>query len=114
MREETLFQEEVQFFHPIFNILFLLPILFFVWAFVQQRFFGIPFGAKPAENITLLMLAFAFSFIPLLFGRMVTVVNEKEVKITFGYLRWIKKRVFVSDIREIEVVKYNPLRQFGG
>lgn len=113
MREEK-FHEEVQMFHWIFNLLFLLPVLSIVWVFVQHVIFGIPFGKKPAENIVLLLLAFLFILIPLVFGRMVTVVNEKEIRVSFGYLGWIRKRIPVSEIQKVEVVTYRPLRQFGG
>lgn len=108
------FREEVQFYHWTINILFLFVAILFIWAFIQQVIFCIPFGTKPAPDIVLVIVLFFTMGIPLLFGRMVTVVNEKKVMVTFGYLGWIKKRIPISDIKEVEVITYRPLRQFGG
>lgn len=109
------FREEVQFFHWVVNLLFLLVAILFIWAFIQQVIFGIPFGAKPAGNIFLILFGLFFCIgIPLLLGRMVTVVNEEGLRVSFGCLGWIKKKIPLSDIKEAEVVTYRPIRQFGG
>jgi len=75
---------------------------------------GIPFGSEQVPNIIIFVILIIIAFVPLLFGRTITVVNEKEVKVSFGYLGWFKKRIPLSDIQQVEVVSYKPLIQFGG
>lgn len=111
---EEKFREEIQFYHWTINILFLLVAILFVWAFIRQVIFHIPFGAKPVSNVLLIIGMFFTIGIPLLFGRMVTMVTKKEVRVSFGYMDLIKKRLPISDIKEKEIVRYKPLRQFGG
>jgi hypothetical protein len=52
--------------------------------------------------------------LPLLFGRLLTTVSSRTLRISFGYLGLIKKDIPLADIREARVVEYRPIRQFGG
>ncbi len=59
------------------------------------------------------VIIFAVIF-PLLFGRLLIVINDNTLSISFGYLGILKKEIPLSEIREARVVEYKPLRQFGG
>ena len=51
---------------------------------------------------------------PLLFGRLVITVENNTLKINYGYIDLIKKEIPLSEIKEIRVLEYSPIRQFGG
>jgi hypothetical protein len=95
------YQEETRFFSMIFYIILALVIAAALLLQVQ----GI--GSALLPIIAALAL-------PLLFGRMLTTVNSKTLRISFGYLNLIKKEIPLVDIREARVVEYRPIRQFGG
>ena len=48
------------------------------------------------------------------FGRLRVQVTRTSLLISFGYLRLISKLVPFTEIRDLEAVKYAPLREFGG
>ena len=48
------------------------------------------------------------------FGRLRVQVTRTSLLISFGYLRLISKLVPFTEIRDLEAVKYGPLREFGG
>jgi len=52
--------------------------------------------------------------IPLLFFKMVVTVDDKEIRIVFGYAGIIKKVIPLSEIVSNEVVNFSPFKDFGG
>ena len=68
-------------------------------------------AADISDNGWIVMVALLF---PLLFGRMVITVEDSTLKINFGYIDLIKKEIPLSEIKEIRVLEYSPIRQFGG
>lgn len=63
-------------------------------------------GLGPAVAITLV--------IALLFDRLRIQVTREAVVVSFGALGWIRKRIGLDQIREMEPVRYRPIRDFGG
>jgi hypothetical protein len=45
---------------------------------------------------------------------MTTIVQYDNLIVSFGYIGLIKKEIALSNIRESEIVDFNPLKQFGG
>lgn len=91
------FREETHFFHRFFMIIFLLLGAFCLWLIIQYT--SIPLG---------LLLVFILS-IPFIFGKMITTVDSNELCISFGYIKLIKKKISISDIKLSESVTYKNL-----
>jgi len=105
MKEDSsaLFREEVQGVYWIITLLIIGLVLIAVFGAVQTREAEIP-----------AFVGVIIALIPILFGRMVTDIDSHNINIRFGYLRWMEKKIPISDIEQVEVVTYRPLRQFGG
>ena len=96
------FREEILFFHRFFIIIFVLLGIFCFWSVIQL--FSIP----P------LIFLFIVLSLPFLFGKMVITIDDGELIVTFGYIKALKKRISLSDIKYCQVVSYRPIRNFGG
>ena len=83
----------------------------FILGLVLIAVFG-AFQTKEAEVPALVGVIIAL--VPILFGRMVTDIDSHNIIIRFGYLRWMEKKIPISDIVKVEVATYRPLSQFGG
>jgi len=82
--------------------IFILLGILCLWSIIQQ------------PSVALAGLLLIIISIPFLFGKMVIAVNDNELTITFGYIKLIRKRIPLSDIKSAEVVTYRPIRNFGG
>jgi len=51
---------------------------------------------------------------PLLFFKMVVAVDDKELKVIFGYAGFIKKEIPLSEIISSQAVSFRPFLDFGG
>jgi hypothetical protein len=52
--------------------------------------------------------------VPVLFGRLVVLVEGGSLVVRFGFLGGIEKAIPLQQIERAEVVRYRPIRQFGG
>jgi hypothetical protein len=97
------YTEEVQFFHPAFNSVYLLLLL-------VEAYFIVVYPFDPAMTIPIFLLF----VIPLLFGRLTIRIDIGSMVIAFGFVNLIKKRIPLKDIVDAESVTCRPLRDFGG
>ncbi|OGF67484.1 MAG: hypothetical protein A2Y62_16280 [Candidatus Fischerbacteria bacterium RBG_13_37_8] len=103
------FSEETKLLSGILNYLFIIPVILFCLTFFSDMF-----QVKIKDQIPLMIVAVVFALIPLLFGKMVTLIHYDELVIHFGYVGLIKKVIPLSQIANAEIVEFNPLRDFGG
>jgi hypothetical protein len=88
----------------------------FVWAFVQQIIFGIPWGNNPASDTGLIL----FSLIPLgiavlfLVARLETRIDRKGVSFRFIPFHRTWREIDWKMISRAYVRYYKPLSEFGG
>ena len=85
------------------------------WGFIQQIFFGIPWGNNPSPDwmMWMLWLIFGIGF-PFAFYRMGLIVEVLDDKILIRYVPLIRNEILLSEIEEVEARTYQPLREFGG
>ncbi|MFW6181464.1 MAG: DUF6141 family protein [Spirochaetota bacterium] len=84
---------------------------------LSRLLFGVNIGPEPPPEWLLAMMWALFGVgFPLFFAfnRMVTVVDERRVQVTFTPLRWYRKELEVDRIRSCQPITYHPLKHFGG
>ncbi len=97
------YQEKIS-FHPVIKILYLAMLVLFAALLLRGE-------VDMIATVVLLPLVVA---IALLFGRLVIDVDEDTLTTSFGYLGWPVQKIPLSQVENVEVVSYKPLRQFGG
>lgn len=98
----------------------LLMIVGFSIAFYQQFYLGKPYGNEPMSNDGLIwssIIAFfvmSAAFIFILSAILVTEIWSDGIRYKFPPLIRKTRLIPVSEIASVEVVKYNPIFEFGG
>ena len=75
---------------------------------VLARAYRVSRSGLPLAFIALIVILTA------LFLRLETLVSEKELVVSFGWLPVVKKRMLLTEITRVEASSYQPLRDFGG
>ncbi|MGP4079579.1 DUF6141 family protein [Pseudalkalibacillus sp. R45] len=114
---EVLFKENQRFtsWYFILIVLFLIGVMWY--GFIQQIYFGKPFGTNPASDTTLwvLWVLFGIAF-PIFFLTitLTTEINESGIFVRFRPFHLKKRKFMFSEMKSINVETYNPLREFFG
>jgi hypothetical protein len=122
---ERLIYKEEQSFRQSFIPWIMLAVILFMLAgfgvgFYQQLYLGKPYGDEPMSNNGLIwssILSFVFVsavFIFLLSGSLVTEIWSDGIRYKFPPLIRKIKYLSLAEMASVEVVKYNPLLEFGG
>jgi hypothetical protein len=99
--------EEIVPFHPVVRLLYAAMLIVFLASMIQ--------GGKGSPPLVVpILVGLGLLAIPLLFGRLAIVVDERNLTATWGYLNWPKKTIPLGKIERTEIIDYSPLRQFGG
>jgi len=106
--------EKQKFKNKVIWLIVLLLNCIALFGIIKQLIYKIPFGENPAPNFilvlgfitTLLLLAMLF-----LIYLKVT-INENEIIVHF--YPFTKKVIQLSEIKNIEIVEYRPLKDYGG
>lgn len=112
-----MFFKEVQKFRQVWIWLLLIGINgLFVWGFVQQIIFGIPWGNKPTDNTTfLVLLIIPISVnILILWLRLETEINENGIYYRFIPFHFKRQTIYWTDVEKIYVRQYKPIVEYGG
>lgn len=90
--------------------------ILFAWIFVQQVILGTPVGNNPADNFQVtfffaLMLFFTAVFLSV---RLLTVIDQDGIRVMLFPFHF-RYRIFRwKDIAKISIVRYSPMRDYGG
>jgi len=108
---------EVQWLHPIFYLIIIL-VSAAIWIIsILQIIFKIPIGNHPASDNFLIIFFIIFGIIfPLIFLniKLITVIRNDGIYIKFipFHIKW---QFFPFEkIEGAELIKYNPLKDYGG
>jgi len=90
--------------------------ILFIFGFVQQIILGQPLGDKPIDNTILILLTILVFFFFLLLSTcsLKTRITKKWIYIKYFPFHWVYKSYKRDNINKIEVIKYDPIREFGG
>jgi hypothetical protein len=108
---------ETQKFRQWWFIIMLVAFnLFFVYGFIAQFFFGIPFGDRPLSTLGLCIVLLLPLFISLLLLRasLTTAITDEGVEYQFSPFHFKKRIVRWNTISECYVRQCQPLLEYGG
>jgi Family of unknown function (DUF6141) len=116
MKPTILFEESQRFSQKLFRIILLLVSGLFVYAFIHQVLMGVPFGNKPLSDRGIIAALLFLSIFNLLFYSMqlVTTIDEEAISVRFYPFHFFPKRFEWSQLQDVIVREYNPLKEYGG
>lgn len=90
--------------------------ILFIFGFVQQIILGQALGDKPIDNTILILLTILVFFFFLLLSTcsLKTRITKKWIYIKYFPFHWVYKSYKREKITKIEIIKYDPIREFGG
>jgi hypothetical protein len=117
MKAAARFQETQRFRQTWLLILMSIPVLIFIWGFIQQIILGQPFGNHPISDLALIgaLLCFIFFyywFIQIL--RLEFIVDEFGIHYQFKGIHWKQYHLKWEEIESAQAITYKPLREYGG
>lgn len=85
------------------------------WGFVQQIFMGVPWGSNPSSDWLMwsLWLIFGIGF-PIAFYLMRMIVDVFADHVSIRYIPLTKRVILYTEIVEVQVRTYKPIRDYGG
>jgi hypothetical protein len=109
---------EVQRFRQVWVWVVVLVLAGLMWyATIMQIVLDTPFGGTPMPDIALVMFWFVFGLgLPalFLFGRLVTEVRDDGIYIRFFPFHWSYRRIAFTEMKQVIVREYRPIREYGG
>jgi hypothetical protein len=114
-RAERLFFEEQAFRQRRMRLLLAVPPSILLLLAIWQVVLGHPWGKHPMSNAGLIgwTLFLWFVYVRLVRVRLVTELAPSELLVSMRGL-WRRRRIPVSDIKSVEVITFDPVRDFGG
>lgn len=99
----------------IWLFLILLPCIF-IWGIIQQEFFGIPFGTKPAPSSFLALMGLIPLLILVMFYslNLKTIIDDSGISFKMFPFHFKFRHLNWNEIAEAYAREYRPLREYGG
>ena len=112
---ERLFYEEQIFRQRRTRLLLAVPPFLLLLLVIWQVVLGHPWGKHPMSNASLIGWAIFLwlVYLCLVRIRLVTELGPSELLVSMRGL-WRTRRIPVSDIKSVEVITFDPVRDFGG
>ena len=103
------YSEETKIIGDWINYIIIIAII------ISIIFIAFPIEIASYHNsikLTVILLILGLS--KLLYGKMITTIQNDNIIVYFGYFGWIKRKISLQNIEHSEIVEYNPIKQFGG
>ncbi len=113
----SIFKEEQKFNTPLFYLPIIISSIFFWVMFILQIFFKKQIGKNPAPDLVIFLLFITFGLIfPLLMLNMklTTEIKYKGIFLKFFPFHLKGKFFPFEEIEKVELLKYNPIKDYGG
>jgi len=112
---ERFFHEEQSFRQRRVRVLLAVPPSILLLLVVWQVVLGHPWGKQPMSNASLIgwTIFLWLVYLRLVLVRLVTELRPHELLVSMRGL-WRKRRIPVNDIKSVEIVKFDPVRDYGG
>jgi len=112
---ERVFYEKQFFRLPFMRLLVALPPALLSLVVLWQVILGHPWGRRPMSNAGLVgwTMFLWLVYLHLVFVRFVTEVRPHELLVSMRGV-WRSRRITLTDIRSVEVTRFNPTRDFRG
>ena len=84
------------------------------YGIIRQMIYKIPFGDNPAPNFILILgLVTTLALLVMLLTIYLEVTANVD-KITIKFYPFFKREINFDEIKDIEIIKYKPLKDYGG
>lgn len=116
MNNETIFSERQRFTRKWIWILLLFVYAILLYGFIQQVFFGVPFGNRPVGNTAFVIYNICFVLMGVLFRmtRLDTEIREEGIYYQLFPFQFKMRKISIDEIEKIYVREYNPIMEYGG
>jgi len=116
MKQKLFFQETQRFTQWWIWLIHILILAIFFTGIHVQIINGVPFGDKPMSDLGLIISTVFMLLLVLLFLSFNLKTQITSTKIYFKFFPFhIKEREYlISDVQEMQVVKYRPIGEYGG
>ena len=93
-----------------------IPIILFIWAFVQQMIMGVPFGENPMSDFSLLLMgALVFGLSALLWtASLKTEYHADGLQYRFFPFHLKTHQLKWSEVKQASLLRYRPIKDYGG
>lgn len=114
-KPERLFYEEQTFRQRRTRLLLAVPPSILLLLVIWQVVLGHPWGKQPMSNASLIgwTIFLWLVYLRLILVRLVTELQPRDLLVSMRGL-WRKRRIPLSNIKSVEVVKFEPVRDYGG
>ncbi len=114
MEKQIRISEKQKFKNPYIWTIMILLNCYIIYGLISQVFLDKPFGNNPLPDIILIaVFIITFSILFLLYILFLEItIDNNEINIQF--FPFLKKQFSFGDIKKIDIVKYNPLKDYGG
>jgi hypothetical protein len=114
-KDARLFYEEQTFPQRRIRLVIAVPPFILTLLAIWQVVLGHPWGKQPMSNASLIgwTIFLWLVYTRLVLVRLVTELLPNGLTVSMRGL-WRKRRIPLSDIQSVAVVKFNPLRDYGG
>jgi hypothetical protein len=111
-----MFKESQKFDQWWLQLMFYSGIGLCIYVSVQQLLYKIPFGNNPAPDGLLIFFILLYLIIFILFQstRLITEIDDREIRYRFYPFQTRFKTILRSDIEKMEVITYRPIIDYGG
>lgn len=111
-----MFKESQKFDQWWLQLMFYSGIGLCIYVSVQQLLYKIPFGNNPAPDGLLIFFILLYLIIFILFQstRLITEIDDHEIRYRFYPFQTRFKTILRSDIEKMEVITYRPIIDYGG
>lgn len=111
-----MFKESQKFVQWWLQLMFYSGIGLCIYVSVQQLLYKIPFGNNPAPDGLLIFFILLYLIIFILFQstRLITEIDDREIRYRFYPFQTRFKTILRSDIEKMEVITYRPIIDYGG
>lgn len=113
---KTLFTEKQKFRQIWIIAICAIILILFIWGFIQQVIFKIPWGTNPSSDLTLTLFGLIPIIIFLLFFRLtlITEVKDDGVYYKFNFFREKFNIIRKENILSHKIRTYSPIKEYGG
>lgn len=90
--------------------------ILFIYAIVQQVFFGKPFGNKPAPDIVLIIAGLFFLVLLIFLAsiKLTTRITDTGIFYRFSPFHFTEKQIEWHELKDAYIRQYNSLYEYGG
>jgi hypothetical protein len=100
---------------PIFILIGLVQLIF-LWGFIKQIVFDLPWGIKPASDLALIIINLGILLFILFLAsfNLKTAINENCISFKFSPLQINMRTIHWKQVKSVRISKYDGIKEYWG